>query len=106
MLPAQVIASARMWNVSESEGLIVFSESHGLALGAFSSRVSFQRTDTADGWQVSVHGHNELIRVGTLIALYRVLEAEYGGPCGRRLAADGRMSREQVVPWSPKEPRT
>ena len=77
-LPAEVTVGALRWNVREHEGLVVFTEAYGLALGAFSARISFERERSSGSWEVSIQGHNQMARVGHLIGLYRVVEREYG----------------------------
>lgn len=88
-LPEKVVVGAIEFSVTEHEGLVVFSETYGLALGAFKSRYSFTR-DTDGGWMVSIdQGAGWVSKV---IGLYRVVEREYGGQAGGHLTSEGRLT--------------
>lgn len=100
MLPSQVLVGACLWNVTEHEGLVVFREADGLALGAFARRYSF-RQDRDGGWTVAVDHEGHEGDVGTIIGLYRVCEAEYGAQAGGTLNEDGRLRgpyRQELMP--------
>jgi hypothetical protein len=104
MLPSTVIVGAIEYNVTEHEGLVVFRETHGLALGAFSSRYSF-RQDREGAWTVAVDHNGHLGRVSTIMGLYRVVEAEYGAQAGGTLDENGRMQgpyRPELMPMNRK----
>ena len=92
-LPETVRVNAIEYRVTESEGLVVFSESHGLALGAFKARYSFTR-DSDGGWYIGIdqHGSGQRGSVSAIIGLYRVIEREYGAQAGGHLTSEGRLS--------------
>lgn len=89
-LPETVVVGCIEYRVTEpEEGFVVFSETHGLALGAFKSRYSFTR-DTDGAWSVSIDQGRGL--VSHVMGLYRVVEREYGGQAGGHLTGEGRLS--------------
>jgi hypothetical protein len=95
-LPEAVLVGATEWNVTEHEGLIVFRESQGLALGAFSRRYSFSR-DRHSSWRVSVDNDDHRGYVSDIFGLYRVVEDAYGAEdfgatYGGKLDANGRLT--------------
>ena len=77
MMPARAMLGATEYRIQESEGLICFVEAHGLACGAFASRMNFTRCDS-NIWRVSCEG----VCVGDVLAAYREIEKVYGGPFG------------------------
>lgn len=89
VLPEKVVVGCTEFRVTEAEGRVMFSETPGLALGAFKSRVSFTRDDDG-GWSVSIDqgsGH-----ISMVIGLYRVVEREYGANAGDHLTSEEKAS--------------